>query len=129
MSLRLGLIQINVTDLAEAWRFYVDTLGLQGFERLGRGKAFHLAAEGAPEILVYPVKRLAARQYPEDTGITLIFYTSDIDQTVADWRQKHVQFIPIAWSKDASGIAETPFGPFIAFRDPFGNVHELLQPT
>ena len=127
-QLRLGIVQINVTDLGEAWRFYVDTLGLPGAERLGRGKPFHLAVEGAPEVLVYRVERMALRHYPDDTGVTLVFYTPDIKATVADWKAKGVEFVPIAWSRDKSGIAETPFGPFIAFRDPFGNVHELLQP-
>ena len=132
MNLRLGIVQINVTDLAAAWRFYVDTLGLQGVERLGRGKPFHLMpenGENGPAILVYPVEKTAARSYPDDTGVTLVFYTPDIRGTVTAWKKKGVEFIPIAWSREASGIAETPFGPFVAFRDPFGNVHELLQPA
>lgn len=129
MNLRLGIVQINVTDLPEAWQFYVDRLGLQGVERLGRGKPFNLVLENGPEILVYPVEKMATRSYPADTGVTLVFYTPDIRGTVAAWSNKSVAFIPIAWSREASGIAETPFGPFIAFRDPFGNVHELLQPV
>jgi catechol 2,3-dioxygenase-like lactoylglutathione lyase family enzyme len=129
MNLRLGIVQINVTDLTEAWRFYVDTLGLQGVERLGRGKPFDLVLENGPTILVYLVEKVAVRSYPTDTGVTLVFYTPDIRNTVATWKNRGVAFIPIAWSREASGIAETPFGPFIAFRDPFGNVHELLQPA
>jgi catechol 2,3-dioxygenase-like lactoylglutathione lyase family enzyme len=129
MDVRLGIVQINVTDLREAWRFYVETLGLNGVERLGRGKPFHLDLQNGPAILVYPVQQKAERRYPDDTGVTLVFYTSDIRKTVETWKQKGVEFVAIAWSREASGIADTPFGPFIAFRDPFGNVHELLQPS
>ena len=128
MDLRLGLVQINVTNLREAWRFYVDTLQLRGVAKLGRGKAFQLEFQDGPAILVYPVQQIVVRKYPVETGVTLVFYTPDIRTTVDTWKQKGVEFIPIAWSRETSGIADTPFGPFIAFRDPFGNVHELLQP-
>jgi hypothetical protein len=60
--------------------------------------------------------------------VKLAFVTDDIAGTVAAWRAKGVDFIRIPWSSDPSGIADSPYGPFIAFRDPSGNVHELLQP-
>lgn len=133
MTLRVGIVQINVTDLAEAWRFYVETLGLRGRPRLGPGRPFELelgGGEGAgPTVLVYRVTTRAERRYPDETGVTLVFYTDDIRATVAEWGARGVSFVPIEWAKDGSGIADTPFGPFIAFRDPFGNVHELLQPA
>lgn len=132
-GLRVGIVQINVTDLDEAWRFYVETLGIAGRRRLGPGKPFELelggAAPGHPTVLVYPVPRRVDRRYPEETGVTLVLHTDDIRATVAAWRARGVPFLRIAWSREESGIADTPFGPFIAFRDPFGNVHELLQPA
>ena len=54
--------------------------------------------------------------------------TDDLDGTVARWRSAGVEFVRIAWSEEDSGVAECPYGRFIAFQDPFGNVHELLQP-
>jgi catechol 2,3-dioxygenase-like lactoylglutathione lyase family enzyme len=130
MNLRIGIVQINVTDLAEAWRFYVGKLGLRGKETLGPGKAFELElGSGGPAILVYPVPRMGMREYPSETGVVLVLYTDDIRSTVNAWKAKGVSFIPIAWARDSSGIADSPFGPFIAFRDPFGNVHELSQPS
>lgn len=127
-SLRVGIIQINVTDLEAAWRFYVDTLGIEGRWALGRGKPFELTlSHGGPKVLVYPAQNITKLDYPSGTGITLVLFTDDIRSTVAEWKAKGVPFIPIAWAKEESGIADTPFGPFIAFRDPFGNVHELLQ--
>lgn len=128
MRLAVGIVQINVTDLDRAWEFYVESLGIPGERRLGPGRPFELAIDG-PRVLVYPVREVAERRYPDETGVVLVLHTDDIAGTVAAWREAGVEFVPIAWSRDATGIAETPFGPFIAFRDPFGNVHELLEPV
>jgi hypothetical protein len=128
MTIGVGIVQINVTDLDIAWTFYVDTLGIPGRRRLGVNKPFELDI-GPPTVLVYPVSQIVPRPYPDSTGVTLVFHTNDIVNTVSSWRTKGVHFIPIAWAPDPSGIAPTPFGPFIAFQDPFMNVHELLQPV
>lgn len=129
MALKMGIIQINVTDLNRAWSFYVNTLGIRGVWRLGSGKPFELDLGPGPTVLVYRVHAVAQRRYPDDTSVILVFYTDDIVSTVATWRSKGVSFIPIAWADTHEGIAPTPFGRFIAFRDPFGNVHELLEPS
>jgi catechol 2,3-dioxygenase-like lactoylglutathione lyase family enzyme len=129
VNLRVGIVQINVTDLEAAWRFYVETLGIAGRRTLGPGKPFELdLGPGGPTVLVYPARGVTRPDYPAGAGVTLVLYTDDVRATVAEWRAKGVPFIPIAWARDESGIADTPFGPFIAFRDPFGNIHELLQP-
>jgi len=130
MGMRVGIVQINVTDLRRAWTFYVETLGFCGKWTLGPGKPFELELEhtGGPKVLVYPVDRVAQRNYPHDTGVTLVFYTDNIDRTFMEWSSKGVSFISIAWSRDERGIAGTPLGNFIAFSDPFGNIHELLEP-
>ncbi len=118
-----------MTDLALAWEFYVETLGIPGRRALGPGKPFELVIDPQLRVLVYLVSRLRQRDYPAETGVTLVFHTPDISRTMQEWQAAGVTFIPIAWSTTSTGVAETPFGPFIAFRDPFGNVHELLQPT
>jgi catechol 2,3-dioxygenase-like lactoylglutathione lyase family enzyme len=128
MTLRLGMVQISVTDLDEAWRFYVERLGIPGKRRFGPGKAFELDLEGGPAVLVYPATQKRIAGYPDESAVTLVFHTPNLPETLASWKAKGVEFVGISWAADASGIAESPFGPFIAFRDPFGNVHELLQP-
>lgn len=130
MTLGFGIAQmnINVTDLTRAKAFYADTLGFKARERFGPDAPFELVFASGPVVMVYRVERVVPFDYPKQTGTVLVFSTDDIQRTVRDWKAKGVSFIRIAWSKDESGIAETPLGPFIAFRDPFGNVHELLQP-
>lgn len=129
-AVKLGLVQINVTDLKKAKEFYRDKLGLEVREPLKKeGAPFEIATEGAATILVYQVEKQAKVDYPNQTGVTLCFYTQDLDKTIKAWKEKGVEFIKITWSKDDSGTAECPFGRFIAFKDPFGNVHEVLQPS
>lgn len=125
--IEVGLVQINVTDLERAWTFYTEQLGIPGRWILGERKAFELQI-GPPTVLVYPVAEQRIPRYGEETGVTLVLHTSDIEATVDRWREADVEFLSIPWSARSDGIAETPFGPFIAFRDPFDNVHEVLEP-
>ncbi len=97
-------------------------------EPFGAQGPFELDLGPGPTVLVYQVAKSVAVAYGEQTGLTLVIYTDDIEDTVAAWRAQGVEMIPIAWSEDESGIAPCPYGRFIAFRDPFGNAHELLQP-
>ena len=128
MAFHAGMLQVNVTDLVAARAFYRDTLGLEIREPFGADGPFELDLGPGPIVFVYQVAKSVAVEYGEQTGLTLVIYTDDLDGNVADWRARGVEFIPIAWSEDESGIAACPYGRFIAFRDPFGNAHELLQP-
>lgn len=129
MHASIGLIQINVLDSRKAREFYLETLGFTEKKmpvELGPVTVLD-NGEGAP-ILLYPVEKRAEVDYPSQTGATLVFYVEEIARTYREWKEKGVEFVPISWSKEESGIAPCPFGPFIAFRDPFGNVHEILEP-
>ena len=127
MDIELGIVQINVTNLAHAWDFYINTLEFAGEQTLGENHPFTILAVPT-RILVYPVQSVSERAYPEGTGVLLVFYTPDIVRTVEQWRSRGVRLIPARWARGPHQLADTPFGPFIAFSDPFGNVHELLQP-
>jgi len=137
-SLRIGVAEIDVTDLTAAWDFYVETLGIAGrsighFGEVGpwgdgRGKPFELYLGECLSVLVYRASVRTPNMYPHGTGVKVAIFTDDIEATVAAWRARGVDFVRIPWSTEASGIASSPYGPFIAFKDPFGNIHELLQP-
>lgn len=128
-EIKIGIVQINVTDLDEAWRFYVEILELQGKRKLGPGQPFELElGSNGPTVLVDQVRQQTKRNYPREIGVTLVFLTNDIRSTVVNWKAKGVSFIPVEQANDESGIADTPIGSFIAFRDPCGNVHKLLEP-
>jgi catechol 2,3-dioxygenase-like lactoylglutathione lyase family enzyme len=128
MAFRTGIVQINVTDLGSARAFYGESLGIPLIEKFGPDAPFELDLGPGPTVLVYQVERSVPVDYGHQTGVTLVIYTDDIAETVGAWRAAGVEFIPIEWSEDETGIAGCPFGRFIAFKDPFGNVHELLEP-
>ena len=127
MAPRLGIININVTNLAVAASFYGDKLGLECRNPHGANGPLELYIEGGPIALLYPVAQLAGSSY-EDQRVTLTFYTDDLENTIRRWRLNDVEFVPIKRSQDPSGIGTCPYGRFIAFKDPFGNVMELLEP-
>jgi len=129
MAFTTGMLQINVTDLHAAREFYRDTLGFRVREPFGPDGPFELDLGPGPTVLVYQVAKAVPVEYGEQTGLTLVIHTDDLDGTVAAWRAKGVDLLSIPWSQEESGIAPCPYGRFIAFRDPFGNVHELLQPV
>jgi predicted enzyme related to lactoylglutathione lyase len=125
--MKIGLLQINVTCLQKAKEFFVGVLGITHRESLGPEAPFELVLEGEPKVLVYLVDQPVVSEY-ENQGTTIVFYTDDLDGTMMRWKEKGVEFLRIPWSEEESGAAGCPFGRFIAFKDPFGNVFELLQP-
>jgi catechol 2,3-dioxygenase-like lactoylglutathione lyase family enzyme len=127
-DLALGMVQINVVDLAEAWAFYVDRLGLRPVGSYREGRPFRLAVPGAPSIVIYPVTERVVGKYPDGTGVVLVFTTSDLEVTIASWKTKNVELVPVQNTTHPLGIGDSPVGAYIAFRDPSGNIHELLQP-
>jgi len=140
MNYKLGLVQINVTDRKRAEEFYVNTLDfkkiirdpLTGVESGGDSDSGPIFLDNGcgGTILLYPlnITKYIPFDYPDQTGVVLVIYVDDIDETYRDWRAKGVEFIKIDWSEEESGIANCPFGRFIAVRDPFGNVFEILEP-
>lgn len=126
---RMGMIQISVLDLAEAKRFYGEVLGMRVNCPFGPERPFLLEVEGAPAVLIYRAGQATPDTYPTGTGSTLIFHTDDLPATIEQWRAAGVEFVSAPNSRHPLGIGRCPFGEYIAFRDPSGNVHELLQPV
>ena len=79
-----------------------------------------------PVLLIYHRPDPVSTTY-ETQGIVPVFYTDDLDGTIRKWKAKGVEFLPISWG-GPDGTAVCPYGRFIAFKDPFGNAFELLQP-
>jgi catechol 2,3-dioxygenase-like lactoylglutathione lyase family enzyme len=125
---RLGICQMFVTDLEKAKSFYVDTLGFQLAQKQVSG-VVTLSLENDPLVLLYPAKTVVHAEYPDKAGTFPVFFIENIESTVAAWNDKKVEFLKIAWSQEKSGIGDCPFGRFIAVRDPFGNVFEILEPS
>lgn len=110
-----------VDDLAQARKFYGETLGIGVSEQHGL-LTLHLA--GGHDARVYP------KQGHTPAGYTiLMFKVDDIQAAVGELTNRGVQFERYdGMDQDELGITRGG-GPFIGawFKDPAGNILEVLQ--
>lgn len=108
----------SVNDVAEAKRFYGETLGLDVTEDHG---LLTMRLAGGGMVIVYPK--------PDHTPATftiLNFPVDDIDTAVTELGKRGITFEQYPYT-DENGISRAG-GPFIAwFRDPAGNILSVLQ--
>ena len=117
---KVHLIQINVTDLDEAIRWYGDVLGFElSKEHYHHPVAVDLVHEGC-RLLLHRAERRARIDYPEVAQTLICIQIDDLAATLAEFKRKGVELIH-------DTPQDFPAGLFAAFRDPFGNVHELVQ--
>jgi extradiol dioxygenase family protein len=109
-----------VDDLAEARKFYGQTLGVEVSEQK-RWLTLHLS--GGHEVRVYPKP-----DYTPATYTIAMFQVDDIEAVVGELTARGVQFERYdGMDQDERGI--TRGGPITAawFKDPAGNIIEVLQ--
>jgi catechol 2,3-dioxygenase-like lactoylglutathione lyase family enzyme len=112
-----------VPDLAEARRFYTDTLGLRVPEPDDQGGLLTLELGGGRNVLVY--------LKPDHTPATytiLNFPVADVEGTVDALIQRGLTFERYdGIEQDDKGINRGE-GPLIAwFRDPAGNIMSIIE--
>ena len=110
-------ISIYVNDLKKAATFYSEVLGLKAAKELPY--LIVLQHEGI-DIVLCQAEHAAEVDYPNGGAVVLGFKTSDLAAHIEDLKSKGVTLIH-------STPQDFPGGKFIAFRDPAGNAHELLE--
>ena len=113
-----------VPDLAEARRFYADTLGLRVSELDDQSSLISLhLGEGGREVVVYLKPDHAPATYT-----ILNFPVADVEGTVDGLIQRGVRFEQYdGIEQDDKGINRGQ-GPLIAwFRDPAGNILSVIE--
>lgn len=112
-----------VPDLAEARRFYADTLGLRVSELDDQSGLLTLHLGGGRDVVVY----LKPDHVPA-TYTILNFPVDDVEGTVDDLIQRGLRFEQYdGIEQDDKGINRGE-GPLIAwFRDPAGNILSIIQ--
>jgi len=116
---KICVIQINVVDMDEALDFYCDKLGFEVDSREEYPCLVSLANEGVYFVL-NRVEKPFRVDYPNVAQTLINIQTGDLYAAMADLKAKGVEFI-----HDEPQIC--PVGIYAAFRDPFGNAHELLE--
>jgi len=114
---RVCTISIYVKDLDEAAEFYSGVLGLKVKQKMPY--VVLLEHEGT-DLVLCQAEKPAAANYPEGSSVVLGFRTDNLAESIKLFRSKQVALIH-------QTPQDFPAGHFIAFCDPSGNVHELLE--
>lgn len=113
--------QINVTNLEEAIAWYTEVLGFKlSKEHYYPPQAVDLVQKGNFRLLLYKVQKSTKIDYPNEAQSVIIFRTADLRKTMDELTEKEVKFV-------YPEVMEFPAGIFNAFKDPYGNVHEIVQ--
>ena len=118
-KLQMHGVKLKVADMDKAIHFYSNILGFEVLSKADYPNSVSLKNEGLTLILS---KTKAAKKidYPNVEQTGLAFQTNDLLTTIADLKSKGVDFLLDEPSAVGIGIATK-------FRDPFGNVHSLLE--
>ena len=118
MELSLQNVLVFAPDLEAARHFYGEVLGLN----LVGTEENYVSFEGANfQLTVFACETpTQPARYSQQAGSSIAFAVSSLDVAVAELRAKGVRFLH-------STPNEGPSGRYVAFVDPFGTVHELVQ--
>lgn len=117
---KVGIIQISVSDLDKAIDWYRNVLGFEvSKEHYHYPVAVDLVHEGC-RLILHRADKPTQIDYPDVAQTLICIQTDDIIATMNDLRSKDVELIH-------ETPQDFPAGLFVAFRDPFGNVHELVE--
>jgi catechol 2,3-dioxygenase-like lactoylglutathione lyase family enzyme len=118
LQLSLQNVLVFAPDLEGARDFYEDVLGLQ-LERRGED---YLSFQGANfRLTVFACERpTQPDNYSQQAGSSIAFAVQSLDAVVARLTEKGVRFLHATPN-------EGPLGRYVAFVDPFGTVHELVE--
>lgn len=118
---RICVVQVNVPNMDQAIDFYTGVLGFSIASRASYPFAVVLEQE-AFTFLLAKCERSAVIDYPDVAQTLINIETADLVVSLANLKAKGVDLIH-------SEPQPCPPGFYAAFRDPFGNVLELLQYT
>jgi RNA polymerase sigma factor (sigma-70 family) len=122
-----AMVRFLVTDLDKARAFYVDLLGFSPGKDSIDGM---LLVEASPQttLLLYLADSIVPMEYGgKVSGAVPIIFVDDIDRQRHEWMDKGVTFAKAPFAKFGEDMGESPFGRFVAVRDPFGNFFEIMQ--
>jgi lactoylglutathione lyase len=117
---KVCIIQIGVSDMDKAIDWYSNILGFEvSKEHYYHPVAVDLVHEGC-RLLLHEADKPAQIDYPNVAQTLICIQTDDLISSMSDLKNKGVEFIHETPQK-------LPAGVYAAFKDPFGNVHELVE--
>ena len=121
--LSVYIVQLNVVGLQAGIDWYTSVLGFKISDQnnfLHHGTTVELEHDKGFRLILHNAKNPARINYPDDTQTMVVWQTEDLAGTMNRMKSKGMEFI---FSKPQ----KINVGRFVAFRDPFGNVHELIE--
>lgn len=121
--LSVYIVQLNVVGLQNGIDWYTRMLGFTVSKEnnfLHHGTTVQLDHDKGFRLILHNAKNPAKINYPDDVQTIVVWQTEDLLKTMAEMKAKNVEFI-------MSDPQEINVGKFVAFRDPFGNVYELIE--
>jgi len=116
---QLANLMLFVPDLAEARRFYGETLGLPLLAETADYLRLTLSER---ELVVFRCERPGTvGDYADEARAVIVFAVPSVAEALARFR---AQGVPCLHAVPAEG----PLGRYAAFVDPFGIVHEVQEP-
>jgi len=130
MNQSIGLVALVVRDYDEALDFYVGKLGFTVIEDsylAAQHKRWVVVAPpgsaGARLLLAKAVVDLQTSRIGDQTGgrVFLFLYTDDFRRDFQAFKARGIEFIREPMTES--------YGTVAVFKDPYGNLWDLLQPT
>ncbi|MED5018649.1 VOC family protein [Paenibacillus chibensis] len=112
------VISIFVTDMDEARNFYCNKLGFNISKEYSEDLV-RLKHDMLP-LLLYKVDQPVVMNYPLQAQVVPGLQTDNLVDTITDLTSKGIEVI-------YTSPQQCPAGIYSAFRDPFGNVIELIE--
>jgi catechol 2,3-dioxygenase-like lactoylglutathione lyase family enzyme len=117
---KVCMIQIGVSDMDQAIEWYCNRLGFEiSKEHNYYPVAIDLVHEGT-RLLLHKAAKSTHIDYPNIAQTLICIQTNDIAASLDDLKSKGVELIH-------KTPLDFPAGKYAAFKDPFGNVHELVE--
>ncbi|UCE11453.1 MAG: VOC family protein [Candidatus Thorarchaeota archaeon] len=113
------VIGIYVTDMEASLDFYVNKLGFKVDYVYDETCLVTLENDG-PTVVIEKTEEPNPATYPSSSQVVLAVETKNLEKTSRKLKDSGVEFLH-------DGPQEFPAGTFMAFRDPSGNILELLQ--
>jgi catechol 2,3-dioxygenase-like lactoylglutathione lyase family enzyme len=117
--MQLGMLMIFVSDLVEAKRFYCDVLGF-GVKAENETR-LEFVHEPCAFVAFKCEKDATVENYAQEARSVFVFEVQSIDEAFGALKKKGVRFLH-------EEPTQNDLGRYAAFRDPFGNVHEIYEP-
>ncbi|MFN8525455.1 MAG: VOC family protein [Chloroflexota bacterium] len=130
MRQSIALVSLVVPDYDEALAFYVGVLGFELIEDRyvpEQDKRWVVVAPrgstGCALLLARAATQEQASRIGNQTGgrVFLFLHTGDFNRDMAVYRERGVEFVRPA--------RREPYGTVAVFRDPWGNLWDLLEPA